>query len=311
MMRIKNSDLIAAILIAALNVVWTQIPNRPLLVGIIFALPLTFILPGYTLTQVLTRKRSPDQALDAHSFMLQSGHQGCHPFASLRAGSERSEGSQPVGGVDQLTLSLGLSLAVDVLVGFTLNVFPIGLQALSWALSLGLLTTIFALLAVFLRRRDIVQVTRVPRLRVTIYDGILFGLAILVATAAIWFAIIRPLEPQSSFTQFWMLPANQANKSCAVSIGVQNFELTLVTYHVVMAVDGTQASSWSSIVLAPRKEWVRSVLLMPRLASSMSIEAQLYRVDKPDTVYRNVHLTFYIAAGSKDGQVQQQCTLRT
>ncbi len=53
-MRIKNSDLIAAISIAALNMVWTQIPHRPLLVGIIFALPLTFILPGYTLTQVLT-----------------------------------------------------------------------------------------------------------------------------------------------------------------------------------------------------------------------------------------------------------------
>lgn len=301
-MRIKNSDLIAAISIALFNVIWTQIPNRPLLVGIIFALPLIFILPGYTLTQVLIRKYSPYQALDAHSFMLQSGHGN--------SGTHLKKG-QPVGGADQLALSLGLSLAIDVLVGFTLNVFPIGLQALSWALSLGLLTTIFALLAIFLRRRDIVQVTRVPRLRISMYDGILFGLAILVATAAIWFAIIRPLEPQSSFTQFWMLPANQASKSCAVSIGVQNFELTLVTYHVVMAVEGTQASSWSSIVLAPRKEWVRSVLLMPRLARSISIEAQLYRVDKPDTVYRNVHLTFYVAAGSKNGQVQQQCTLRT
>src|SRR5713226_3070086 len=107
MMRIKNSDLIAAISIAALNVVWTQIPNRPLLVGIIFALPLTFILPGYTLTQVLTRKRSPDQALDAHSFMLQSGHQGCHPERS-GCHPERSEGSQQVGGADQFALSLGL-----------------------------------------------------------------------------------------------------------------------------------------------------------------------------------------------------------
>ncbi len=63
-------------------------------------------------------------------------------------------------GIDQLVLSLGLSLAVDVLVGFTLNVFPSGLQAQSWALSLGLFTTLFALLAVFLRRKHTVQVSK-------------------------------------------------------------------------------------------------------------------------------------------------------
>ncbi|MHB8600294.1 MAG: DUF1616 domain-containing protein [Ktedonobacteraceae bacterium] len=294
-MRIKNSDLIAAISIAALNMLWTQIPDRPLLVGIIFALPLTFILPGYTLTQGLTSKRSADQTRDADSFM---------PLAGLKKG-------RPVDGTDQLVLSLGLSLAVDVLVGFALNVFPPGLQAQSWALSLGLFTTLFALLAVFLRRRHSVQVASTPRLRITIYDGILVGLVILVATTAIWSAIIRPLEPQSSFTQLWILPANQASKSCAVSIGVQSFELTPLSYQVVVLVNGTQIGSWSSIALAPRKEWVQSVQVIPGLSHSMSIEAQLYRVDKPDTVYRNVHLTFYIAAGSKNGPAQQQCTLRT
>ena len=297
-MRIKNSDLIAAISIAALNIIWTQIPHRPLLVGIIFALPLTFILPGYTLTQVLTSKRSATQTLDAQSSMPQPG---------LKKG-------RPVDGIDQLVLSLGLSLAVDVLVGFTLNVFPPGLQAQSWALALGLFTTLFALLAVFLRRRHSVQVTSVPGPRITIFDGILVGLVILVATTAIWSAISRPLEPQSSFTQLWMLPTNQAHKSCAVSIGVQSFELTPVTYQVVVLVNRTQIGSWSSIALAPHKEWVQSVQVIPSLAhsvSSMSIEAQLYRVDKPDTMYRNVHLTFYIAVGSKNGQVQQQCTLGT
>ena len=292
-MRLKNLDLIAAILIAAINLGWTQIPNRPLIVGIILALPLTFILPGYTLTQVLFRKRSPDQSLASSNNII------LRP--SLKIG-------QPVGGADQIILSLGLSMAIDVLVGFALNVFPIGLQALSWTLSLGLITTVFALLAAFLRRRDIVTIERVSRPRITIYDCILFGLAILIATAAVWFSIIRPLEPQPSFTQFWMLPADQANKSCAVSIGVQNFESDSVTYRVVMMVNGSQAGMWSSIVLAPQEKWSRSVPVKPGAASSLYIEAQLYRADKPGTVYRNVHLTLH---SSKNELAQQQCTLGT
>lgn len=307
-MRLKTFDLIVAILVVAINVAWTQIPNRPLIVGIMLALPLTFILPGYTLTQVLFRKRSPDQSLDF------SNNPVLRP--SLKIG-------QPVGGVDQIILSLGLSMAIDVLVGFALNVFPIGLQALSWTLSLGLIVTVFALLAAFLRGRDIVTIERVSRLRITISDCTLFGLAILVATAAVWLSIIRPLEPQPSFTQFWMLPANQANKSCAVSIGVQSFESASVTYRIVMTVDGSQAGTWSSIILTPEEKWSQSVpvkpgeagsrsgLGQPGAASSLYIEAQLYRADQPGTVYRSVHLTLYTSTGTKNGQAQQQCTLGT
>src|SRR6266852_2586405 len=242
-MRLKNLDLIGAILIAAINVGWTQIPNRPLIVGIILALPLTFILPGYTLTQVLFRKRSSDQSLDSSNNII------LRP--SLKIG-------QPVGGADQIILSLGLSMAIDVLVGFSLNVFPIGLQALSWTLSLGLITTVFALLAALLRRRDIVTIERVSRPRVTIYDCILFGLAILIATAAIWFSIIRPLQPQPSFTQFWMLPSNQTANSCAVRIGVQNQESTTIEYRVVVIMNGAILHTWLSVVLAPRQNGINS-----------------------------------------------------
>ncbi len=266
-MRVKNLDLIAAILLVAINVGWTQLPNRPLVIGIILALPLTFVLPGYTLTQTLFRGRSPDQSLDSSNNLV------LRP--SLKIG-------QPVGGADQIILSLGLSMAIDVLVGFALNVFPIGLQALSWTLSLGLITTVFALLAAFLRRRDIVTIERVSRPRITIYDCILFGLAILIATAAVWFSIIRPLEPQ---------PKSDS-----------------VTYRVVMMVNGSQAGMWSSIVLAPQEKWSRSVPVKPGAASSLYIEAQLYRADKPGTVYRNVHLTLH---SSKNELAQQQCTLGT
>jgi uncharacterized membrane protein len=288
-MRFKNLDLIAAILVVAINVGWTQVPNRPLMISIILALPLIFILPGYALTQTLFRRRSsPDPS---SNLILRP---------SLKIG-------QPVSAVDHIILSLGLSMAIDVLMGFILNVFPIGLQGLSWTISLGLVTTVFALLATFLRRKDIVKVAKIPRPAVTMYDYILFGLAILVATAAIWASIIRPLEPQPSFTQFWMLPANQANKSCVVSIGVRSFEATTATYRIVMTINGSQVNTWSSIALAPQGEWNQSVSIKPGATANIYVEARLYRADKPETVYRNVHLTLHSLKGSKNGQ-KQQCS---
>jgi uncharacterized membrane protein len=291
-MRLKNLDLIVAIAIAGINIIWIQVPYHPLLLGILFALPLVLIFPGYTLTQVLFRKRSVDQPSTQGLFL--------RPYLKI---------GHPIGGPDLVVLSLGLSLTLDILVGFGLNLFPIGLKALSWTLSLGSITTVFALLAAFLRRKDIVVSTRTRsrRLRITFFDNLLLGLSILVVTGSIWLSIIRPLEPQPSFTQFWLLPANQVSKSCAVSIGVQNFETTSVTYRAVMAMNGSQTNSWSSITLAPQGKWIRLVPVQTGNTSSVLIVAELYRIDKPGVVYRNVHLTFHITAGNTNGQAKFKC----
>lgn len=295
-MRFKGLDLIIVMIIVAINVALTQLPGRFMIAGILFALPLILFLPGYTLTQTLFRRRAPVQK--------QSTPEDSAPQQELRLG-------HPIGTADQLLLSFGLSIAIDVLVGFGLNILPIGLQALSWILSLGLITTICAVLAAFLRRKDIPGGARMPRVRVVLRDGILFGLAILIAVSAIWLSFIRPLQPQPSFTQFWMLPANQASKTCAVSVGVQSFETTSETYHVVMTVNNIQTNSWSSIVLAPQQKWVQLVAVKPGTSNSLSIEAQLYVANKPDVVYRDVHLIFYISSINTNGLVQQQCVLGT
>lgn len=291
-MRRRNLDLVVAILVAVVNVGWTQIPNRPLIPGIMLALPVTLLFPGYTLTQVLFRKRQPEQSTGGANALL------LRP--SLRLG-------QPIGSADEVVLSLGLSLAIDVLMGFALNILPVGLQASSWALALGFLITLCALLAAVLRHRDGVKEESSPRPRVTLYDGTLFGLALLLAMAAIWFAIIRPQIPRQSFTQFWMLPEN--NEDCAVTIGMQSFESAAVEYRVIMTINGTQAGEWSPIALAPGGKWNRSVAIKPAPASGdMYIEAQLYRLDEPESMYRNVHVTLHGLRQSEKGQTQH-CVL--
>lgn len=299
-MRSKNLDLLIAMVIVGINIVWTQVPSHIVIVGIIFALPLILFLPGYAVTQTLFRRRSsePEQTHDSLADStrrpdLQIGH--------------------PIGGADQLVLSLGLSMAIDVLVGFMLNILPIGLTTLSWILSLGLITTIFALLAVFYRRKDTLKAAVKPRVRITVQDCLLLGAAMLIVGSALWLAFVRPSQTQTSFTQFWMLPANQASKTCAVSVGVQSFETASETYRVVVAVNSAQTNAWSSVVLSPQQKWVQEVSIKPGITASNSlyIEAMLYRTEKPNTVYRNVHLTFYLSSINTNGSVQQQCVYGT
>ena len=290
-MRVKNLDLFIILFIVILNVGWTQAPGHFPFVGIIFALPLILFFPGYTLTQALFRRREPEQV----SSVLTSQ-------SALKPG-------HPIGRADQLVLSLGLSMAIDVLVGFVLNILPTGLNSLSWILSLGLLVTIFAVLAMAFRRKDRAKTTTTPHMRFTLQDALLLGLALLVVGSAIWLAIIRPIQPQPSFTQFWMLQANQSSKMCAVSIGVQSYETTSETYRMVVTVNNAPAKTWAAIALVPQQKWVQSLPVTSVDASSLYIEAQLYRASQPTTVYRDVHLTLYISSADTNGVVQQQCVL--
>jgi len=297
-MRRKNLDLLIAIFIALLNIAWTQIPYHLLPVSILLALPLILFLPGYAVTQILFRRRLIGQFLNTTSELI------VHPHLKLE---------HPVGNADLLVLSIGLSLTIDVLLGFGLNIVPIGLTALSWTVSLGLITMICALLAALMRRKDVVVSggTRKLRPRVTTSDMLLFGLSIVLTGLAIWLSLIRPLSPQPSFTQLWMLPTNQVNNNCTVSIGVQNFETSTLTYRVVLKVNGSQFETWSSISLRPQQKWMRSVQLKPSTTSSIFVEAQLYRTDQPDIIYRNVHLTFHSIITGSNGGYHEQCTLDT
>ena len=86
-MRRNNLDLIVSEFIAVLNVVWALLPYRPALIGTILALPLLFVLPGYTLVEALF-----------HQKLLNRTY--------------------------RLVLSLGLSLALAILGGLMLNVLP-------------------------------------------------------------------------------------------------------------------------------------------------------------------------------------------
>ncbi|GAC1398992.1 MAG: hypothetical protein NVS4B12_05010 [Ktedonobacteraceae bacterium] len=267
-MRLQNSDLFVAVLIAALNVLWAFLPNHPLFISTILALPLVFVIPGYTLTHALFYNRLLDTPR-------------------------------------RLAFSFGFSLVIDILSGLLLNLLPMGLHALSWAIFLAFLTTAFSLLVIYLRRRTSFKKASAPTLRFTIFDGILLGLATLVAILSVLYSIIGAAQqPYPGFTQLWMLPQVRTGKSCAVQLGMQSFESTSTTYRITMTTNGGQATSWSSIVLAPQQKWQHLVPIAPEAIDTIYVEAQLYRLDKPQTVYRSVHITLPNAIESTNGKAR-------
>ncbi len=120
-MRFKNLDLIIIMAIVLANVLWIQLPDHPLLPGIILALPLALFLPGYAITQTLFRNHASGQTSRL------SSHLTIQPDLQT---------DRPITNIDQILLSFGLSMTIDVLLGFGLNFLPIGLGSLSWIFSL-------------------------------------------------------------------------------------------------------------------------------------------------------------------------------
>jgi uncharacterized membrane protein len=283
-MRRKHLDLIIALVIAAVNVGWILLPNRPVIGTILCGLPLILLVPGYTLTEAL--------------FVQQSDAATVSRIGILR----------PFGTSDRLVLSLGLSLALVIIDGLLLSILPMGLVQPSWAVSLAVLSTVFSLIALYRRRAmstNTSQKGSARLLRFTFYEGLLFLLTLVIVVSAFLYSTLaaQQQQQQSTFTQFWMVQAKQTNHSCAVLIGIQSFEASSTQYKVVLLANGSQLHNWPAVTLAPKQQWYQSVTLNSGDIESAYIDAQLYRLDKPGSIYRETHITLNSSGGSNGGKL--------
>jgi uncharacterized membrane protein len=280
-MRLKSLDLFLALGIAVANVVWAMLsisagPSSPSLIGIVLAMPLVFLIPGYMITETLF----PGRALEP---------------------------------VQQLVFALALSIAVAIFGGFALNQFPEGLRILPWTIWLGAFTTIFTLLAYVRRQRQPRQSEpRGPRnrpqgtgARVPFATFVLFGMAALVAVLSVLYSVVgAEQQPHPGFTSLWVVPATEAGNTCAVSIGVQSSELAPLTYRIVVTTNKDQSTPWQPFSLVPQQQWAQLEPITVGNNTSVLVVVQLYRLDQPSKAYRNVSLTLYVA----NKGATKQCT---
>jgi len=61
-------------------------------------------------------------------------------------------------------------------------------------------------------------------------------------------------------------------------------------YKVQLLVNNQVVKEWPTITLNNGEQWVDNLVLPPEWAQASSVDAVLYRLDKPDQVYRHVWL---------------------
>ena len=255
-----NRDIlvVAAITIVAVALAFILPPDW--VPGRILTLPIALILPGYALTSVLFPRRE-------------------------------------FGIPERFLFSLALSLVSVIMGGLVLNWTPWGLRTDSWAVILGGLTLGACAVALVRRRgreQDISTTGRFSAgyIGLNVRQGLLLGLAALIVCGAVAVSIIgAERQPYPGFTQLWILPAGGSNPQNAVHLGVNNMESTAMEYRLAVSVDGKVVKDWPSIDLNSQGKW-EATLLIPQSghAGTAKIEADLYRMDAPTTIYHHVVL---------------------
>ncbi len=245
----KNLDLFVVLLLTIIGSVVATTSFAGGIIRVMFTLLLVLVLPGYALTEALFAKRSMDLP-------------------------------------EKLAFYLGLSLAVGVISGLILNLTPWGLQTGSWVILLDGLTVGAACVAM-VRRRDVPAMRQIS-LRLSFRQGILFGLAVAIAGAALAVASLGVVrQPTQAFTQFWILPVEAANEN-TVELGISNMETVDVNYRVEILVGGIVLNAWDPVTLQHGEKWVVEYTLPQKQSETELVEAILYRLDSPDKIYRRV-----------------------
>jgi hypothetical protein len=262
----KSLDLalVCALALAALTLtlLGASSPALRLLLG----LPLVLMLPGYALTAALFPQRT-------------------------------------LGGTNRALFTLSLSLSTAILCGLVLNRTPWGLRPESWAVALSDVALGGSLVA-FVRRRLISaratqgELALMPqpgatgRLRLSIGQSLLFGLAIMVIAGALLLARSEAaLRPAPDVIQLWMLPVD-GTAPPRLRVGVNSVGLAAGDFRLQVERGGYIIHDWPSLSITAGQRWEETLTIQGRHLGSGPFEARLYRAEEPDMVYRRVALWF-------------------
>jgi uncharacterized membrane protein len=201
---------------------------------------------------------------------------------------------------ERILLSVGLSVAIDIVSGLLINLSSDGLVTTSWGAVLGAITVGGALVALVrwwgkpTRRQA--DAAMPPDLRKKSFRDTYFASPLVcvmalvsVVTVAGAFAIslfAAQNTPSAGFTQLWLLPPTG---SASVQIGVRNEEQTTKEYIVQLTASGSLVYTWNNISLEPGQSWTTTAPLPADVANSsfqVPVEATLYLADAPNQPYR-------------------------
>lgn len=193
--------------------------------------------------------------------------------------------SARIGSWPWLLVTLGLGVSLGILIGMALDQTPLGVRATPGVLFLvsGFSMAVFAI-----RQRDTWQsIGRWKSVgRESVGSASLIAVSLLLAVTA--FGISRvgfdSVAP-SALTQLWLLRAADGS----LDVGVANEGREPSTYRLVLRSGQQDLMEWPGIVLEPGRSWRQSV--PTATLPETELRAILYRSDKPEMPFREVHVS--------------------
>src|SRR5262249_55522006 len=124
-------------------------------------------------------------------------------------------------------------------------------------------------------------------LDLTLLQGAQFGMAALQVGGVLMLAHRRAPERRAAgLTPLLALPAGASGQG-SLRLGGRNRETKLMHYRLDITSDGSIVRSWPLIALAPDQQW-EAMVALPARSGPTAFEAELYKLDPPETAYRRV-----------------------
>jgi hypothetical protein len=182
-----------------------------------------------------------------------------------------------LGSAAAFTIAGGLSIGSVALAGLALNLLPWGLQAATWLAYVVVLLGLAFVVGRGQRRWRL-------KLKVVRHEVVLGGVGAMLMVTALIFARAVADDPIESFTQLSISPGADATSS-SVDLRILSQEQGATGYQLEVWRNGSWVKSWADIRLATGQGWSDKLIV-----GTGRIEARLYRLDHPGTIYRYVRL---------------------
>lgn len=197
-------------------------------------------------------------------------------------------GRRTLGAAQHVFLTLSTSMAIAILGGLVLNQIPTGLRLNGWLAIFVSTVAGGGMLAWVLRHRRRSLTPTTHRVPIRIGQVLLVGVAILLSAKALTMARTpAPADQYAGYTILWMTPV-QDGEDGQYQLGIDSKEFAPTQYKLELLVADQSAKEWKMIELAPNQQWRTKLLLNTEDFGQETLEANLYRLDKPNEVYRHV-----------------------
>jgi uncharacterized membrane protein len=194
---------------------------------------------------------------------------------------------------ERIAYAITLSIAVIALSGLLLNLTHWGLEPIAWVSTISALSLFFGVIGfVRLLRAEVDMDMDNSPVFIKFHEGLFMLIAGVIVVLALVFARIGAEQaPLESYTEFWMLP-RVVDDAQAFDVGIRNQEQEPVHYRLQVRTRNNVVEEWDVLSLADGETWETRVVIPARFMDSQFFRANLYRLDDPTVIYRQLTINY-------------------